>query len=86
MNQQGISQKHIAETLGGSRCAVQELLDHHRGNADVSYLPSSCRLRCTTVINRQVDLYATVSGTGPGLGVVDLDTNVDDRLVIHVDG
>ena len=40
MNQQGISQKHMAETLGCSRCAVQGLLDHHKGNADVSYLPS----------------------------------------------
>ena len=40
MNQQGISHKQIAETLGRSRCAVQGLLDHHRGNADVSYLPA----------------------------------------------
>ena len=33
-------------------------------------------------LDRFGNLYATVSGTGHGLGVVDLDTNVDDRLVI----
>ena len=33
-------------------------------------------------LDRFGNLYATVSGTGPGLGVVDLDTNVDDILVI----
>ena len=83
MNQQGISQKQIVETLGGSRCAVQGPLDHHRGNADVRYLPSSCRLRLPQLpLDRFGNLYATVSGTGPGLGVVDLDTNVDDRLII----
>ena len=35
--QQGISQKHVADTLGCSRCAVQGLLDHHKGNTYVSY-------------------------------------------------
>ena len=54
MNQQGISQKHMAETLGCSRCAVHGLLDHHKGNSDVSYLPSACQPRCTTVTVRQV--------------------------------
>ena len=33
-------------------------------------------------LDRFGNLYATVSGTGHGLGVVDLDNNVDDRLVI----
>ena len=41
MNQQDISQKQIAETLGRSRCDVQGLQDHHRGNGDVSY-PALC--------------------------------------------
>ena len=34
------------------------------------------------LVDRFGNLYATVSGTGPGLGVVDLDTNVICRLVI----
>ena len=69
MNQQGISQKQIAETLGRSRCAGRGLLDHHRGNGDVSYLPSSCRPSVPTLpLDRFGNLYATVSGTEPGLG------------------
>ena len=54
MIQQGISLKHVADTLGCSRCAVQGLLDHHTGNTHVSYLPSFCRPRCTTITVRQV--------------------------------
>ena len=42
------------KTLGCSICAVQGLLDHHQGNGDIGYLPSSCRHRCTTVTVRQV--------------------------------
>ena len=33
-------------------------------------------------VDRFVNLYATVSGTGHGLGVVDVDTNMRDRLAI----
>ena len=33
-------------------------------------------------IDRFGNLYATVSGTGIGLGAVDSDTNVRDRLAI----
>ena len=33
-------------------------------------------------LDRFGNVYATVSGTGAGRGVVDLDTNVGDRLVI----
>ena len=33
-------------------------------------------------LNRVGNLYTTVSGAGPGLGVVDLDTNMRDRLAI----
>ena len=54
MNQQGISQKQIADTSGRSRCAVQGLLGHHRDNGDVSYIPSFCWPRCTTVTGRHV--------------------------------
>ena len=54
MNQQGISQKQIADTSGRSRCAVQGLLGHHQDNGDVSYLPSFCWPRCTTFTGRQV--------------------------------
>ena len=34
-------------------------------------------------VDRFGNLYATVSGTGPGQGVVDLDSNVRDRFVIE---
>ena len=34
------------------------------------------------LVDRFGNLYTTVSGTGPGLGVVDLDTNVIYRLAI----
>ena len=81
MTQQGINQTQIARR---PRCAVQRLPDHHRGNGDVSYLPSA--LVGPGVPQLPVDmfgnLYATASGTGPGLAVVDLDTNVRDRLTI----
>ena len=53
MIQQGINQKHVADTLGCSS-AVQGLLDHHKGNTHVSCLPSFCRPRCTTITVRQV--------------------------------
>ena len=33
-------------------------------------------------LDRFGNLYTTVSGAGPGLGVVDLDTNMRDRLAI----
>ena len=36
-------------------------------------------------LDRFGNLYTTVSGAGPGLGVVDLDTNMRDRLAgLHV--
>ena len=83
MNQQGISQKQIAEPLGGSRCAVQGLLDHHEGMEMSATYPALVGPGVPQLpLERFGNLYATVSGTGPGLGVVDLDTNVDDRLVI----
>ena len=62
-------QKHTAETLGRSRCAVQR-------NALVGPVVPQLPL------DRFGNLYATVSCTGLRLGVVDLDTDVRDRLAI----
>ena len=77
MIQQGISQKHVADTLGCSRCVVQGLLDHHKGNTHVSYLPAFVGLGVPQLLlDRFGNLYATVSGAGHGLCVVDLDTNM----------
>ena len=77
MIRQGISQKHVADTLGCSRCAVQGLLDHHKGKTYVSCLPSFCRPRCTTITVRQVwQLVRHCLGRRTWtMCVVDLDTN-----------
>ena len=76
MIQQGISQKHAADTLGCSRCAVHGLLDHHKGNTYMSATYPAFVGLCVPqlLLDRFGNLYATVSGAGPGLCVVDLDT------------
>ena len=82
MNQQGISHKHMAEALGCSRCAVQGLLTTKGMQMSATYLALVGPGVPLLPLDRFDNLYATVPGTGHGLGVVDLDTNVRDRLAI----
>ena len=57
--------------------------DHHRVTGDVSYLSSSFSPGVPQLpVDRLGNVYTTVSGTGPGLGVVDSDTNMGNRLAI----